>query len=220
MHGSSRNKQVPCASTTLYGHAVTSSSLHRALTADDGLDLPRLPDDVAELLLSLDAPPRLAAHLRLVHDVACKLTDFVIGQYSGIDVDRAAVLFGAATHDVGKTIYPEELSGPGNAHEQAGYELLLSHGYPPETSRFARTHATWHEAGVTLDDLLVSVADKIWKGKRVIDLEQLLLDRLSEPAGQPQWQAFTVLDDALERLAADADRRLSFQSEHPVLSNR
>jgi HD domain len=201
---------------TLYGHTVTSSALYRALTADDDLALPRLPDDVAELLLSLDAPPRLAAHLRLVHDVANQLTDLVIAQYPGLNVDRTAVLFGAATHDVGKSIHIDELSSPGSAHEQVGYDLLISHGFPPDTARFARTHATWGAADVTREDLLVSVADKIWKGKRVIELEQLLLDRLTEPTDPARWQAFTSLDDALERLSADADRRLAFQTQHAI----
>ncbi|MGC5021998.1 hypothetical protein [Micromonospora sp. DT47] len=40
-----------------------------------------------------------------------------------------------------------------------------------------------------MEDLLVSVADKVSKGRRVVDLEQL---------------------------AADADRRLAFQASPPV----
>ena len=34
-----------------------------------------LPDGVADLLRELAAPPRLVAHLIVVHDVACLLTD-------------------------------------------------------------------------------------------------------------------------------------------------
>lgn len=36
-----------------------------------------LPERAAALLRSLGAPPRLAAHLRLVHDVAYELADWV-----------------------------------------------------------------------------------------------------------------------------------------------
>ncbi len=38
------------------------------------MHLEPLPSEVADLLSQLDAPPRLAAHLTLVHDIACKLT--------------------------------------------------------------------------------------------------------------------------------------------------
>ena len=52
------------------------------------------------------------------------------------------MLFGAATHDIGKTPHPAELSGPGSAHEEAGRELLLSLGGSPRLARFAATHAS------------------------------------------------------------------------------
>ncbi|HKS44698.1 MAG TPA: hypothetical protein VJT49_06200 [Amycolatopsis sp.] len=38
----------------------------------------------------------------------------------------------------------------------------------------ARTHASRAAAEVDLEDLLVSLADKIWKAKRVPDLEQVV----------------------------------------------
>jgi hypothetical protein len=168
-----------------------------------------LPDEVVALLETVDAPPRLAAHLRLVHDVACQLADWFEPQCA---FDREAVLFGAATHDIGKVLHPAELSGPGSLHEQAGYELLLEHGVPERLARFARTHASWHEPGIQLEDLLVSLADKVWKAKRVQDLEDLVVQRLPGEA----WEAFMALDDVLDRLAADADARLAFQSAHPL----
>ncbi|WP_244295282.1 hypothetical protein [Micromonospora orduensis] len=70
--------------------------------------------------------------------------------------------------------------------------------------------------GIDVDDLLVSVADKVWKGKRVTDLEALLVDRLAEVTGRERWSVFLDLDDILDRLAADADRWLAFQATHPV----
>jgi hypothetical protein len=107
------------------------------------------------------------------------------------------VLFGAATHDIGKTVHPGELSGPGSTHEQAGYQLLLDHGVAETMARFARTHAAWTGPNITIEDLLVSLADKIWKAKRVPDLEQLVLDRLAAAAGQQPWEAFLALDTVL-----------------------
>ncbi|MFC9255309.1 HD domain-containing protein [Amycolatopsis thailandensis] len=194
---------------------MPSPALHRALTDPGEPPLRPLPDEVSALLKELSAPPRLAAHLRAVHDVAHSLADWMEKRHPEVGFDREATLFGAAVHDIGKTIHREELSGPGSAHEQAGYELLVSQGIEVNRARFARTHAAW-SAEVGVEDLLVSVADKVWKAKRVTDLEQLLVDRLTVASGQPSWEVFLALDDLLDRIAADADGRLAFQASHPV----
>ncbi|WP_406045338.1 hypothetical protein OG799_13170 [Micromonospora sp. NBC_00898] len=62
----------------------------------------------------------------------------------------------------------------------------------------------------------MSLADKAWKGKRVTDLEELLMDRLADATGRERWAVFLELDDILDRIAADADRRLACQATHPV----
>jgi hypothetical protein len=201
---------------TRYCFVVTSAALDRALTSASEPPLRPLPDRVSRLLRDLDAPPRLAAHLRAVHDVACQLLDWLDRRYPDLPVDRDAVLFGAAAHDVGKTIHTLELSGPGADHERAGHRLLLDHGVEERLARFARTHASWTEPEIGIEDLLVSLADKVWKGKRVPDLEQLVVDRLGAAARQPGWEAFMHLDDVLNRIAEDADQRLAFQSSHPI----
>ena len=175
-----------------------------------------LPPAAADLLRALDAPPRLAAHLRAVHDVAVDLTDWLTATHPAVAFDRNAVLFGAATHDIGKAVHVDELSAPGARHEPAGRDLLLSFGVPGDLARFAATHASWQDPGVELEDLLVSLADQIWKAKRVPDLEQLVVERLSAAVAVEPWEAFMSLDDCLDRLAADADTRLAFQNAYPV----
>jgi hypothetical protein len=175
-----------------------------------------LPEQVVTLLEAVGAPARLGAHLRAVHDVACELAGWVCERYPAAGADAGAVAFGAATHDIGKALHPQELSLPGSTHETAGYELLLSFGVDKRLARFARTHASWHEDGIGIDDLLVSLSDKVWKAKRVRDLEQLVVDRLAVASGEPPWQSFVVLDDLLQRIADDADRRLAYQSSHPL----
>jgi HD domain len=148
--------------------------------------------------------------------VAAQLTAALAERFPSLAVDRAAVLFGAATHDIGKVVHPEELSGPGRAHEPAGRELLLRHGVPAPLARFAATHAAWRQDGIGVEDLLVSVADKVWKGKRVDDLEDLVVERLAAVTGRERWSVFAELDELLDRIAADADRLLAFQASHPV----
>jgi hypothetical protein len=195
---------------------VTSVALDRALTESGEPALRALPEQVDILLRRLDVPPRLAAHLRAVHDVAHRLIDLLSRRYPGVGIDREAVLYGAATHDIGKSIRTGELSGPGSAHEKIGYRLLLDHGVTERLARFASTHADWTRADVTFEDLLVSLADKVWKAKRVPELEQLVVDHLAAAARQEPWEAFMALDDILGELAEDADQRLAFQSRHPL----
>jgi putative nucleotidyltransferase with HDIG domain len=187
--------------------------LSRALSDPELRPLPRQAE---EILLALDVSPRLAAHLRAVHDVAVDLCDWAEQAYPGMSFDREAVLFGAATHDIGKVVHTAELSEPGSRHEAAGYEILRNRGVEERLARFARTHATWDAEGVDVEDLLVSLADKVWKAKRVHDLEQLVVDRLAAASGQESWEVFMALDDILDQTAKDADRKLGFQSAFPV----
>ncbi|MEU7857548.1 HD domain-containing protein [Nonomuraea sp. NPDC049141] len=195
---------------------MTSASLLHALTDPGDPPLRPLPPRVAVLLESLDAPPRLAAHLRAVHDVACEILDWLDARHTTVRIDREAVLFGAASHDIGKTLHLEELAGPGSAHEADGYGLLRSHGVEERLARFARTHASWTAPDTDLADHLVSLADKIWKAKRVVDLEQLIVDRLAAASGRPPWQVFMDLDEFITRVANDADSRLTFQAAYPI----
>lgn len=192
--------------------------LLRAATAPTPapLDLAPLPSDVTRLLADLSAPPHLAAHLRAVHDVALRLLEALPLAWPALPIDAAAVAFGAATHDIGKALHPSELTGPGSCHERDGYELLVERGVSVARARFARTHARWNADDATLEDQLVSLADKIWKGRREEDLEQLIVVHLARASGRPAWEIFSRLDEILEHIAADADERLAFQGSFAV----
>jgi hypothetical protein len=195
---------------------MTSDALRHALDDSGEPPVRPLPDRVVDLLRSLDCPPRLAAHLRLVHDVAWRLADWVERRHPGLEFDRSAMLFGAATHDIGKVVHVAELSGPGSTHETAGRDLLLRHGFDDALARFAATHASWAHPGITVEDLLVSLADKVWKNKRLPELEDLVMARLAEATGGERWEEFAALDDLLTRIGEEADRRLAFQTSYPI----
>lgn len=195
---------------------VEPSSLSRALR-DMAAPAPRLlPAAVADLLEELRAPPRLGAHLRLVHDVAVQIAGWAGQRHPALGYDRDAMLFGAATHDIGKIIHVAELSAPGSEHEEAGRQLLLGRGISPALARFAGTHACWTGPGITTEDLMVSVADKAWKNKRIPDLEDLLVARLTQASGRDAWEEFRALDDLLQTIGDGADERLAFQAAFPA----
>lgn len=181
---------------------------------EGALTLHELPEEVKQLFEGIAVPPYLLAHLVVVHDVALRLLAAVHDQWPRLSVDDDAVRFGAATHDVGKVLHLEEMRAPGEAHRAAGEELLQQHGVPPSLARFARTHAEWAaEEELLLEDLLVALADEIWKGGRNDELESSFLQCVGERTGEEQWAAYMALDEILTVLAEDADRRLLWQSQ-------
>jgi hypothetical protein len=174
-----------------------------------------VPPEVVALIRAVQAPPRLAAHLIIVHDVAATLVAAVAAAWPQAQVDQRAVLIGAATHDLAKARFPEELTGPGRRHENQGPALLVEHGLPAAYARFARTHGQWaHEAEPLLEDLLVALADTIWKGKRNARLEDAMVRRLAEASGEAPWETFLKLDDILQGIADEADGRLAWELAH------
>jgi HD domain len=193
-----------------------TNPLSRALydTTDPPLRL--LPAAATSLLLQLDCPPRLAVHLRIVHDVATQVADWVRRHYPALAFDRDAVLFGAATHDIGKTVHVIELTKSGSEHEEAGRALLLDLGVSPDLARFAGTHTSWSAPGITVEDLLVSTADKSWKNKRVPELEDLVVEQLSRADSRAKFAHFLAFDELFTRIGRDSDRRMALQSSFPV----
>jgi hypothetical protein len=173
-----------------------------------------LPPEALAVLAHYAAPPRLVAHLTVVHDVAVMLCEQLSTRWPHLDYDRVAVTRGAAIHDIGKIAYPDELTGPGSQHEEIGPHLLLQQGWPEAYARFARTHARWHEEpAARLEDMLVAFADTIWKGKRDEQLEQALTWHIAQQIQQEPWDVYMKLDDLAEELARDAHERILWQGQ-------
>lgn len=176
----------------------------------------KLPPEVIALLTRYAAPPGLIAHLIIVHDVASTLIQQIDMLWPQLDYDREAVLIGAATHDIGKVIYPNELTGPGTQHEEIGPQLLQDSGFSPDRARFARTHGQWSQEAA-LEDLLVTFADKIWKGKRDEALEQELAQQIARQSQKEAWEVYMELDDMANGIAEDADERIVWQAQTKIL---
>lgn len=175
-----------------------------------------LPDEVECIFSELRIPPRLYAHLLLVHDVANKLIDAISVTWNTLNIDKNLVVSAAATHDIGKCIHTNELSEEGHKHEQEGKRLLISLGVPEEKAKFAATHATWSEKS-TIEDICVSLADKIWKGSRMKELEDLLIEKISSATKMERWEIFSLLDSIIENITKDADTRLAFQNSFSTM---
>ncbi len=179
------------------------------------IKLQPLPSKVHELLQKLHAPPRLIAHLTLVHDVAHTVVSKVDGIWPDLEYDRAAVFIGAATHDIGKAIKPEELVAPGKEHEKIGVKLLREAGFPEDQARFAWTHGgEMREPNQTIEDLLVRIADTIWKGVRNENLENRLCTKLAEKTNEKPWEVLMKLDDIICAITEASEDRLRWQAQH------
>lgn len=170
-----------------------------------------LPPEAEKLCRIFNAPARLVSHLTLVHDAACDLVAWLQRSFPTVAFDRDAVLFGAATHDLGKVLHPNEITGTGNRHEADGPGLLVRQGVPPALARFARTHARWREPTILIDDLVVALADSIWKGQRDDVLEQEIVGRIAAAVKIERWDVWSKLDEGLTSIAARADERLEMQ---------
>ncbi len=79
------------------------------------------------------------------------------------------------------------------------------------------THGAWRsKPDLPLEDLLVALADNCWKSKRIPELEALVMKKLTNQSHEPEWQCYSVLDEILQDLAAEADARLAWQASFPV----
>ncbi|MEQ8677487.1 MAG: HD domain-containing protein [Aggregatilineales bacterium] len=162
--------------------------------------------DAFELLESLNASERLLKHAKLVLEVAQILLEGL--DEMQVTVSHNVVKLGAVLHDVGKTAHPEELDFPGDEHEVMGKQLLLGNGIDEQIAEISVSHAKWDES-TPLEALCVALADKLWKGKRVVSLEKLMIDRcFRELDVDNYWDVFIQLDTFFEEIAADGETRL------------
>jgi hypothetical protein len=160
-----------------------------------------------ELLTKLGAPPRLLQHGVLVGEAADVLLDCL--QRMRVPVDAHYVRLGAVLHDAGKILHAEELAQSGSAHEPAGEQLLLGQGVAPSVARCCVSHARWAEEGVSFEELLVALADKLWKGKREPALEKQVIAVAGTKLGRDFWDLFVELDTCFESIASDGTERLA-----------
>jgi hypothetical protein len=170
-----------------------------------------LPSAATRLCEKLAAPPLLVRHLILVRDAAVELLDGLAATFPDLVLDREAILIGSAIHDIGKVLHPHELIGPGNQHEVDGPGLLEQHGVSPKLARFARTHGRWRMTD-DLEDLFVALADNVWCGRRVGELEARIAAVLAAALGVEEWAAWSRLDTVCGEIASRGEERLAWQS--------
>ena len=163
-------------------------------------------EDAEALLVEIGAPERLITHGRLVLEAAEEL----LGQtkHLGVAVDGRLVRAGAVLHDIGKTVHPDELHASGAQHEEAGERLLLARRIEPTVARCCVSHARWATMTCSLEELLVVLADALWKGVRRESLEKRVVDEIALRLGVDPWSIFVELDSCFEEIAERGPERL------------
>ena len=177
------------------------------------MELRDLPKEVEELFEIFKSPERLKRHLRIVHATAFEILKQIKIVWPNLKMNQELILFGAATHDIGKTEITVELFESGKKHELTGMTILLNHGFTNEQARFALTHGNWQDENLKIEDLLVTLSDKIWKGNRVDDLEKLIGQKLSSMLICDYWDVYGRLDSILSQIALGADAKLNWQGQ-------
>lgn len=163
-------------------------------------------DDAYNFLQKLGASSTLIIHVQLVAEAA----ELLIAKLRALNIefDISFVRLGVAFHDAGKILHPEELHVTGINHEAAGEQLLLENGIDAELARCCRSHGQWQTMECTLEELLVALADTLWKGKRNHDLENLVIEKLLLKCDTDYWNLFMEMDACFEAIAGDGYARL------------
>jgi hypothetical protein len=167
---------------------------------------PASVEDANLLLVRLGAPPRLVRHVALVGEAGERLLE--LAGILHLPIDAALVRVGIVLHDAGKILISGELDAPGGEHEPRGQELLLSHGVSPALARVCLSHARWSDMPVSLEELLVALSDKLWKGVRNAPLEERVINEAAKALNRDRWDLFVQLDSLFEDIAADGAARL------------
>lgn len=167
---------------------------------------PAAIDEARTLLATLGAPASLLLHTALVGEAAEEIIAALSARRVPIDEDFVRV--GVVLHDAGKIAHPQELRESGDAHEPAGERLLLAAGVTPALARVCLSHARWPAMDCSLEELLVALADKLWKGVRRADLEERVIAEAAQRSRQDRWDLFVPLDSTFERIADGGHARL------------
>lgn len=185
------------------------SPLNKPKHSDDSgnLCIVQTADDAFELLDELNAPIRLIRHAELVLEVS----EILIEKLTDINLSIAINLIriGAILHDVGKISHPEELDKAGSKHLLAGKQLLLEKQLPERIARFCVSHKKWDETqNCTIEEFVVALADKLWKGTRHRQLEEQVVKYISMFLQKDYWQIYIALDSVFEEIADHGAERL------------
>ena len=153
----------------------------------------------------------LFKHLTIVNSTASLIVEQFKIEWPNLVLNEKEILFGTSTHNIGKTVITNELYKKGKKHESKGFEILKEFGYDNEESRFTITHGNWENKNLKIEDLIECLYDKIWKGKRVNELEKRIIKETSEFTETDFWDISMKFELILENTGVGSDYRIAWQ---------
>lgn len=163
--------------------------------------------DAFKLLKELKAPEHLITHVTLVGEAACEIIKCL--KSHDLEFDAVFVETGVVLHDVGKIKHTQEMYQKGSMHEAEGEKILFALGVEEKLTKVCISHAQWSAEDVNLEELLIALSDKLWKGKRVQKLEEKVIILVASSLNVEYWDLFMDLDSCFESIASNGDERLS-----------
>ncbi|XDD52205.1 HD domain-containing protein [Leptospira sp. WS92.C1] len=152
-----------------------------------------------QLLKDLKASKSLINHHELVVETVERTLDRLPSSIKHL-IDRNLVLIGCSLHDIGKVRKSSEESNSGKDHELAGRNLLLSLGVSPKIARYCMIHSLPEEK-LYLEELLVGIADNLWKGSRDLSKELCFYQKSTALLNRKDELLFKKLDDVFEQIS-------------------
>lgn len=174
------------------------------------MKLKPLPFKVQQLLNVLNCPIHLYRHLLLVYNVGLNLSEQIQKEFPLLKLSNEEIEFGTSTHDIGKIIVINELYEKGKRHEEIGFKLLIESGIEENLARFTLSHGNWENYS-KMEDLIVALSDKLWKGHRIETLEDKLISEVSKLINEDFWSVFLKMDTIFSKIIIGADQRIAWQ---------
>jgi len=166
------------------------------------------PSQVIETLIKAGCSPQIVEHSKVVSQLAVRLAK--LAKDRGINVDIDLVRIGGLLHDIGRS------RTHGVEHGYVGSTLAESYGLPPDVVRIIERHVgsgipAEEAVGLglpkrdlvpeTLEEKIVSYADKLIQGKRRVSIDQAL-DKFAKDLGanHPALDRLRQLHEELVRI--------------------
>lgn len=152
------------------------------------------------------ASERLLAHHKTVASIATQIADLLLDKR--LDINKPQVIAMAAIHDIGKIKITQELSETGSLHEKVGFEFAKQLGIDEDVAIICLLHGSNNYQPLRFEVLCVILADKLWKGNRIDELENHFIKRASSFAQSDYWAIFSEFDLFFEAIADKGQERL------------
>ncbi|WP_061249109.1 HD domain-containing protein [Leptospira alstonii] len=148
----------------------------------------------------LNAPERLINHhIRVLKTFDSILLELPLSMKMTIDKKLGQIL--CVVHDIGKIYIPEELYEPSHLHEKFGKEFLSSWGIDSSIYTICETHGEWRNYSTNLEESLAILSDRLWRGARDSELEEMITYLLCEKTNQSFWDIYLFLDSIFKKIA-------------------